>query len=60
MSIRNLSTEELKTLFPIRNFPDSSKTKLQNTVQTEDISANKLFFQPAKAMIAKCIFWKEK
>ena len=44
MSARNLSTEELNTLFPIRNFPDAGKLQLQNTVTTEQIAANTVLF----------------
>lgn len=44
MSSRNLSTEELNTLFPIRNFPDNSKLHLQNIVITEQIAANTVLF----------------
>lgn len=44
MPIRKLSAEELNTLFPIRIFPETSKAQLQDTVQTEDIAANKILF----------------
>ncbi|HIG79421.1 MAG TPA: HDOD domain-containing protein [Cycloclasticus sp.] len=44
MPIRNLSAEELNTLFPIRNFSETSKAQLQDTVQTEDIAANEILF----------------
>jgi len=44
MTIRNLSSEEINSLFPIRNLPDSSKKRLQETIQTEEVSANGIIF----------------
>ncbi|MBQ0725183.1 MAG: HDOD domain-containing protein [Cycloclasticus sp.] len=44
MSARNLSTEELNALFPVRNFPDASKLQLQSSVTTEQIAANTVLF----------------
>jgi HD-like signal output (HDOD) protein len=44
MSIRNLSTEEVNSLFPIRNFPDSSKEQLKETVETKTVDANTILF----------------
>ncbi|MEH6504229.1 MAG: HDOD domain-containing protein [Cycloclasticus sp.] len=44
MSIRNLTNEEMNALFPIRNFPDSIKQQLQNTLKTEDVPAQTVLF----------------
>ncbi|MEW4982749.1 MAG: HDOD domain-containing protein [Cycloclasticus sp.] len=44
MSIRNLTNEEVNSLFPIRNFSDNSKTQLQETIKTEIIDANSTLF----------------
>ena len=44
MSSRNLSNEELNTLFPIRNFSDSSKDELQKHIKTELIPTDSVLF----------------
>ena len=44
MSIRNLTNEEVNSLFPIRNFSDNSKLQLQEMVQTESYDANSILF----------------
>jgi len=44
MSSRNLSHEELSTLFPIRNLSENSKTLLQENVKTERITAGTVIF----------------
>jgi len=44
MSIRNLTSEEINSLFPIRNFSDASKEQLQTTIKTENIDANSTLF----------------
>ena len=44
MSIRNLSDEELNSLFPIRNFSDGSKAQLKEMIKTEGIEANSILF----------------
>jgi len=44
MSIRNLTNEEVNSLFPIRNFSDNSKRQLQEMVQTKTYDANSILF----------------
>ncbi|OUR81721.1 metal-dependent hydrolase [Cycloclasticus sp. 46_120_T64] len=44
MSIRNLSHEEISSLFPIRNFSDNSKSQLQTSIKTELIPAGTVLF----------------
>lgn len=49
MSIRNLTTEEVNMLFPIRNFSDESKQQLLETVQTQEVDANSILFSSGSA-----------
>lgn len=49
MSIRNLSADELNTLFPIRNFSDSSKTILQESAQTKHLEKDELLFSTGES-----------
>ena len=44
MSNRNLSNEEINTLFPIRNFSENSKVQLQENITTETIAAGTVIF----------------
>lgn len=44
MTIRNLSNDEMKVLFPIRNFSDDSKTHLQTNIKTELIPSGTVLF----------------
>jgi HD-like signal output (HDOD) protein len=44
MSTRNLTNEEVNSLFPIRNFSDSSKRQLQEMAQTESFDTNSILF----------------
>ena len=44
MSIRNLTTEEVNSLFPIRNFSDSSKQQILENAQTEVFDPNSILF----------------
>jgi len=44
MAIRNLSNEEINSLFPIRNLPEKAKERLQEMVKTEEIEANSILF----------------
>ncbi len=44
MSIRNLTVEEVNSLFPIRNFSDSSKQQMLKVAQTETFDANSVLF----------------
>jgi len=44
MTIRNLSNEEINSLFPIRNLSDNSKKRLQESIQTEELGANSIIF----------------
>jgi len=44
MSIRNLTVEEVNSLFPIRNFSDSSKQQMLEMTQTETFDTNSILF----------------
>jgi len=44
MTIRNLSNEEINSLFPIRNLSDKAKERLKEMVTTKEINTNSILF----------------